>query len=131
LYIQRAYRDRVKSLKARLEFLSDYFDKEKGFLIKLFIQKKSKKTKSLIKKLNMLNDDVRNKILKIYLERCLIDFSIKFNKWRMRTSKDHSSVDQKYLAERFEVLNKKEEYLYYNTDLVVEEGTVTEAMLEI
>lgn len=74
----------MNSLKNRLEFMQDYFDKEKGFLIKHYISKKTKKTKSLVKKLNLVDNEVRNRILKIYMEKCLSEYCIKLNKWRVK-----------------------------------------------
>lgn len=81
------------SIKNRFGFILEYFEKERQFLIRFFLNKKSKKSKSLVKKLNTLSDDVRNKIIKIYFEKCTNDYSVKFNRWRMKYFGENSGVD--------------------------------------
>ena len=66
-----------------MTFLRDYFDKEKSYLTKFYLLKKgNKKAKSFLKKLNMLDIAIRDKILKAFVHKCIIDYGIKFSKWR-------------------------------------------------
>jgi len=53
----------------RMKFLSKYFDQEKSYLTAFLMSKKSKKSKSLIKKLTSISDEVRSLLLNIYLKR--------------------------------------------------------------
>lgn len=96
----------------RRNFLISYFDKEKAFLVKFYIQKKSKKSKSLVKKLNLIDNSVRDSIIKIYFEKCTFDYSVKFNQWRIRMHGENSGVDLETMIARNEMLVKKEKMLF-------------------
>ncbi len=72
----------------------------------------------MFKKLNQIDDTVRNKILKIYMEKCANDYSVKFNKWRMKFFGQGSGVDKDTLQARLEILATKEEMLFKGTDII-------------
>ena len=104
-YIQQKYRERVSSLKSRMDFLKEYFDREKQFLVGFYINKKTKKnSKTLVRKLNLIHDNVRDRILKIYMEKCTMEYNIKFNKWRININDDSSGVDMEAFLARSEML---------------------------
>ena len=85
----------------RKTFLIQYFEKERNFLLKFYMQKKSsKKSKTLVKKLNLLEAEVRDKIIKIYFEKCTFDYSVKFNEWRLKTHGENSGVDMETMLAR-------------------------------
>mmetsp|Transcript_9992 Transcript_9992/g.9933 ORF Transcript_9992/g.9933 Transcript_9992/m.9933 type:complete len:193 (+) Transcript_9992:256-834(+) len=113
------------SLGNRQEFLHDYFDKETSFLIKFYITRKTKKAKAIVKKLNLIDNAVRNKILKIYMEKCLFEYGIKFNNWRVKVFGEDKGLEPDELAGRLEALKKKEEKLYLNTEIIDEDGTAS------
>lgn len=55
-------------------------------MVKEFITKKSQKKKqALIKKLNMMPDDVKRAMIDAYLERCKLKFQLTFAEWRLHT----------------------------------------------
>jgi len=47
--------------------------------------KKTKKKTALMKKLNLMNDDIKNSMIIAYLERCKIKYQITFAEWRIHT----------------------------------------------
>lgn len=79
---------------------------------KFYIHKKSKKGKTLTKKLNTINEAVRDRIIKSYIEKCTIEYNIKFNKWRIRIFGENSGVDKEAMQTRLDILKKKENFLY-------------------
>ena len=38
----------------------------------------------MIKKLNMIDNEVRNRLIRVYMEKCSNDYNVKFNKWRIK-----------------------------------------------
>jgi hypothetical protein len=47
-----------------------------------YLNKKStKKTKSIIKKLGFINSDVRDRLINIYVQKCMINFCITLAHW--------------------------------------------------
>jgi hypothetical protein len=102
----------MKSIQNRMNFLQDYFEQEKTFMIKFYISKKNKKGKSVVKKLNLIDNGVRNKILKIYMEKCVFEYGIKFNQWRIKAFGEGLGLDPKEIQSRLEMLQKKESMLY-------------------
>ena len=55
VHIQLSYRERVQCLANRREFLTRYFEEERGFLVKFYIQKKTKRSKTLVTRLNLID----------------------------------------------------------------------------
>jgi len=107
-----------------VEFLKDYFEQEKNFLMKFYIQKKSKKGKGILKKLGLIEEAVRDRIIKVYMDKCLIEYFVKFNNWRAKAVGDESArVDPEELEKRQNMLKAKVEKLFKGTDVVVEDGT--------
>eukprot|EP00347_Sterkiella_histriomuscorum_P006128 403353959 len=129
-HIQNSYRNRCQCLLNRKLFLINYFDKEKAFLVKFYLQKKSqKKPKSLVKRLNLLDNDVRDHIIKIYFEKCTFDYSVKFNHWRIKMHGENSGVDIETMTMRNELLLKKEQLLFQGTEIVDEDQTAVASRL--
>ena len=52
-------------------------------MIKECIMKKTKKKQSLMKKLNLLSDEIKEGIIKAYLERCKLKYQIAVAEWRL------------------------------------------------
>lgn len=77
----------------RREFIEKYFEDERAFLIKFYITKKNKRSKNLVTKLNLIDQKVRDRIIKIYFEKCTFDYSVKFNQWRVKHHGESSGVD--------------------------------------
>ncbi|CDW87752.1 UNKNOWN [Stylonychia lemnae] len=129
MHIQHSYRNRCQCLDNRKNFLISYFDKERAFLVKFYIQKKSKRSKHLVKRLNLIDQDVRDKILKIYFEKCTFDYSVKFNQWRIKMHGENSGVDQESMITRNEMLLQKEQLLFQGTEVVEEDQTAAASKL--
>lgn len=57
----------------------------------------------------MIDDYVRDKLLKIYMQKCTNDYTIKFNKWRLKyiPSGEGSGVDTEDLQRRLEYSKKQ------------------------
>ena len=74
-------------------------------MVSFYITKKTKKnSKTLVRKLNLIHDHVRDKILKIYMEKCTVEYNIRFNKWRIGISSDDSGIDMDAFMARNEML---------------------------
>ena len=58
----------------RCMVMSEIWDREKQFIVKSYILKKNKKKTSVVKKLNMMMDDIKEAMIKAYLERCKIKY---------------------------------------------------------
>ena len=72
--IQSAFRGHQAALEQRCEALSDIWDRERAALIKECMAKKNKKKASLMKKLNLMQEDVKKAMIKAYLERCKLRY---------------------------------------------------------
>ena len=57
------------------------------------------------------------------MEKCLYDYGIKFMKWRLKAQNSNNSPTKEEQLQRYDTLNKKEQFLYHNTNLVTEDGT--------
>ncbi len=93
VHIQNQYRERNRCLANRRDFIVKYFEEERSFLIKFYISRKNKRSKTMVTKLNLIDAKVRDHIIKIYFEKCTFDYSVKFNQWRIKTHGENSGVD--------------------------------------
>eukprot|EP00347_Sterkiella_histriomuscorum_P013353 403365039 len=85
VYIQEKFRDLLNSYKNRCQVMSEIWEREKQFIIKDLILKKNKKKAGLMKKLNLLADDIKEAMIQAYLERCKIKYQLTFAEWRLHT----------------------------------------------
>lgn len=67
--------------------MRDYFDKEKLSLTSFYVMNKKKKSKNILKKIGMIEESVRDKILMLFREKCLFEYFIKFGNWREKCNK--------------------------------------------
>ena len=72
------------AIKCRVDFIKDYWEKEKiGITKNLLTNKKNlKKAKPLVAKLNSISDSIRDTVIKNYLSYCYYQYSIKYLTWR-------------------------------------------------
>lgn len=69
--------------------MKDYWEKEKVVLVKQYLTNKKgqKKAKQLVKSLNMMSDDIRDALIKLYMNKCKIEYNIKYLEWRVNQLK--------------------------------------------
>ena len=84
-FIQSKFREHLQAYKMRCQVLSEIWDREKQFLVKSYILKKNKKKSGVVKKLNLMSDEIKQAMIKAYLERCKIKYQLTFADWRMHT----------------------------------------------
>lgn len=60
----------------------------------------------------------------MYFEKCTFDYSVKFNQWRIRMLGENSGVDREAMRSRYDMILKKEEFLFKGTEFIDEDGTV-------
>ena len=94
MFIQQKVRDRIQSFISRCDVVKELWDKEKAQIIKDCITKKTKKKTALMKKLNLMHDDIKNAMINAYLERCKIKYQITFAEWRLHTKYNNSDNPQ-------------------------------------
>eukprot|EP00347_Sterkiella_histriomuscorum_P017647 403348540 len=100
-----------------------YFEKEKSSLINQLIFKKSKKAKSLSKKLGLLSNEIRNMILKLFIKRQSFDFFIKYTNWRAYMYGMEESSVLVITNKKQEIINSLTRIITKNTDPMIEEIT--------
>lgn len=77
----------------RLEVLDLQWNQEQTKMLKFCMtKKKNKKMNTLFKRLNQLEDNVKEKIIKAYLEKCKMKYAVKFFEYRKRISKTNNSL---------------------------------------
>jgi len=78
----------------KLDLLRKYWDKELHVLIGQYAKKrtKSKKNKDMLNKLRTIKDEVKEAVLRKYLEKCRTAHSLKFFEWRRQLSNLHLDV---------------------------------------
>ena len=52
------------------------------------------------------------------MEKCTVEYNIRFNKWRIDISSDDSGIDMEAFMARNEMLRQKETLLFKGTDIV-------------
>lgn len=85
LYIQQIFRDHLASFQHRCEVLGEIWEHEKTLIIKDCIIKKNKKKQVLMKKLNIMSDDIKDAMIKAYMDRCKLKYQLNFAEWRLHT----------------------------------------------
>ncbi|CDW87083.1 UNKNOWN [Stylonychia lemnae] len=110
LYIQSKVRERILSFKYRCDVIKDLWDKEKAGIIKDCITKKTKKKTLLMKKLNLMHDDIKTAMIEAYLERCKLKYQLIFAEWRLHTK--YPVEDQQLQKQRenmvYKIIKKKD-----------------------
>lgn len=71
-------------MKFRCIVVSELWEREKGVLTKRYISKKSKKNTAILKKLNMMSNEMKDSVIQAYLLRCKYKFSVVYSEWRMQ-----------------------------------------------
>lgn len=84
------------------------------------IKYKTKKQKELHQKLRIIKDDLKEAILKKYLEKCKVQNALKFFDWRSRVHNKHlDKQGQLLMSIRISNLNRHETVLFKDTEEVV------------
>jgi hypothetical protein len=84
LRIQKFNTIHLKALGNRMEIMAKaYWERERSFLLKQCMQKKTKHRQALWKRLNLIDNSVKEAIIRVYLFRCLIRYKIRFLEWRL------------------------------------------------
>jgi len=77
-------------MRNRLDYIRNFWDNEKNYLVQYIIEnrKKNKKASQLKEKLFKIGEDVRDAMCKLYLLKCYLNFIIKFSIWRIKSKGD-------------------------------------------
>ena len=83
IYIQRTLVTYNLSMVNRVKFMQlIYFEKEKNYLIKQCMIKKSKKKQMLWKKLNLIDDNLKEKVCEVWMLRCKYRAAARIFEWK-------------------------------------------------
>lgn len=74
--------------------------------------KKTKKRQSLLKKLNVLSDDVKKAVISAYLHRCKLKYQAGFSEWRFHTKYNNNFAEGHVKEKYFLKLAKKKDKLF-------------------
>ena len=116
LYIQQRYRMKKKSLENRLDFLSEYFERERHWLVLHFSSRKTKKAKTHLKKLATIEEKVKLQLLRLYLKKQFHEYCCRFQAWRSLNYGSPLKSDR-----RQEIASEIEGLLTKKTDTMLEE----------
>jgi len=84
LCIQTHYKAHKMAKDLRMGVLVKVFwEREKNFLFKITMQKKTARNQALWKKLNLLDPAIRDAVLEAYMTRCLLRMKARFLEWRL------------------------------------------------
>lgn len=83
--IQKGFRVHQGAMKLRMNHLGKtLWDRERNLITKQCMGKKvSKQKQEIFKKVNIINDNVKEAILKTYLKRCQYKYQVNFLEWRL------------------------------------------------
>ena len=56
----------------------------------------------------MIDNSIRDKLLRIYMDKCILQFGIKLNKWRILAYGAEKGLTKAELDEKQEIVRKKE-----------------------
>ena len=103
--------------------MQDLWDDERMLLLKRYFatHKSSKKAKQLVIDIQAIPRAVRNKIIKLYLDRCKIHYNIKFLLWRIKRLKELGKTEalgeKKAMVDNLiGTLNAKSKFLFEDED---------------
>lgn len=121
LHIQNEWRIKKICNRNRIDFLVNYFEREKQLLINFYIIKKSKKAKSNVKKLSAISTELRNKVVSLYFELCKINYTLAFIRWRINKYGVDNEKIQTEIRKKEQQITSQEKFLYKGTDVVIED----------
>jgi hypothetical protein len=131
ILIQSGYKQRQAAMKNRLEFISNYWETEKNFLMKYNIEqkKKNKKAQQLNSKLMQQEPNIKEQMCKLYVMKCFLNFNLKFSIWRIKT-KGGKDCEEYYeeIEDRTQLLEDYKSFLFLKTDSVVKDGIVAASL---
>jgi hypothetical protein len=81
----------------KMQILFKIWDRELMNISKVALKGKDKKSKQMLADLNTIRQDVKEALLRAYLFRCGIKYSLAFFQWRARFSDDSNRDELKEL----------------------------------
>ncbi|CDW79271.1 UNKNOWN [Stylonychia lemnae] len=108
------------SMKSRIEFLKEYWEKEKISLTKYFVanKKNAKKLKPYLTKLAIMNEQIRDVFVENYMIYAMTQFSIRFIIWRTQKLR---FMQVQNIEDKTNELNRLQKLLKVKTALLFDE----------
>jgi hypothetical protein len=73
----------MMAMEYRCGVFSEVWEREKTVIVKKCNAKKTKKKQALMKKLHLLKQEIKDAVIKAYLLRCKVRYSVAYSEWRI------------------------------------------------